>query len=143
MFFGEFCLTSRIFFWYRCYYPHRSRDALSPVCMIFLIYSINCMGLLLVLSFHLAWKDLLLLIKRHGFLCDFLDTNTFLLSVFRATKKTDALRSPAIKIWFLWIVKISQTKILKPHILHENTHLRKIMHVMIHFLSWVRIFYQK
>ena len=23
--------------WYRCYYPHRSRDALSPVCKIFLI----------------------------------------------------------------------------------------------------------
>ena len=22
------------FFWYRCYYPHRSRDALSPVCGI-------------------------------------------------------------------------------------------------------------
>ena len=22
--------------WYRCYYPHRSRDALSPVCGIFL-----------------------------------------------------------------------------------------------------------
>ena len=22
--------------WYRCYYPHRSRDALSPVCRIFL-----------------------------------------------------------------------------------------------------------
>ena len=21
--------------WYRCYYPHRSRDALSPVCGIF------------------------------------------------------------------------------------------------------------
>ena len=38
MFFGEFCLTSRIF-WYRCYYPHWSRDALSPVCGIFsLIY---------------------------------------------------------------------------------------------------------
>ena len=23
--------------WYRCYYPHRSRDALSPVCGIFYI----------------------------------------------------------------------------------------------------------
>ena len=23
--------------WYRCYYPHRSRDALSPVCGIFLL----------------------------------------------------------------------------------------------------------
>ena len=23
--------------WYRCYYPHRSRDALSPVCGIFVI----------------------------------------------------------------------------------------------------------
>ena len=23
------------FFWYRCYYQHRSRDALSPVCGIF------------------------------------------------------------------------------------------------------------
>ena len=23
--------------WYRCYYPHRSRDALSPVCGIFLV----------------------------------------------------------------------------------------------------------
>ena len=23
------------FFWYRCYYPHSSRDALSPVCGIF------------------------------------------------------------------------------------------------------------
>jgi hypothetical protein len=22
--------------WHRCYYPHRSRDALSPVCGIFL-----------------------------------------------------------------------------------------------------------
>ena len=25
------------YFWYRCYYPHRSRDALSPVCGIFLV----------------------------------------------------------------------------------------------------------
>ena len=25
------------FFWYRCYYPHRMRDALSPVCRIFQI----------------------------------------------------------------------------------------------------------
>ena len=24
------------FFWYRCYYPHRLRDALTPVCGIFL-----------------------------------------------------------------------------------------------------------
>ena len=23
------------FFWYRCYYLHRSRDALSPICGIF------------------------------------------------------------------------------------------------------------
>ena len=28
-------VVSRIFFLYRCYYPHRSRDALSPVCGIF------------------------------------------------------------------------------------------------------------
>ena len=32
--FDKFCLTSRIF-WYRGYYPHRSRDALSPICGIF------------------------------------------------------------------------------------------------------------
>ena len=24
--------------WYRCYYPHLSRDALSPVCKIFIIF---------------------------------------------------------------------------------------------------------
>ena len=24
--------------WYRCYYPHRSRDALSPVCGMFCMY---------------------------------------------------------------------------------------------------------
>ena len=24
--------------WYRCYYPHRSRDALSPVCGIFFFF---------------------------------------------------------------------------------------------------------
>ena len=24
--------------WYRCYHPHRSRDALSPVCGIFKVY---------------------------------------------------------------------------------------------------------
>ena len=23
------------FFWYRCYYPHRSRELVSPVCGIF------------------------------------------------------------------------------------------------------------
>ena len=34
--FNQFCLTSRIFFWYRCYYPHQSRYALSPVCRIFI-----------------------------------------------------------------------------------------------------------
>ena len=33
-FLDEFCLTSRIF-WYQCYFPHWSRDALSPVCEIF------------------------------------------------------------------------------------------------------------
>ena len=33
-FFGEFCLTSRIF-WYQCYYRHQLSDALSPVCGIF------------------------------------------------------------------------------------------------------------
>ena len=31
---SNFCLTSRIF-WYWCYYPHRSRDALTPVSRIF------------------------------------------------------------------------------------------------------------
>ena len=36
--FNKFCLTSRIF-WYCCYYPHRSRDALSPVWNIFLLFS--------------------------------------------------------------------------------------------------------
>ena len=24
-----------VYFWYRCYYPYRLRDALSPVCGIF------------------------------------------------------------------------------------------------------------
>ena len=32
-YFGKFCLAW--FFWYMCYYPHRPRDALSPVCVIF------------------------------------------------------------------------------------------------------------
>ena len=27
--------------WHRCYYPHRSRDALSPVCGIFFVYPIS------------------------------------------------------------------------------------------------------
>ena len=35
----EFCLTSRIF-WYRCYYPHWSRDAFSPICGIFLFINL-------------------------------------------------------------------------------------------------------
>ena len=26
-------------FWYWCYYPHKSRDSVSPVCRIFLIFS--------------------------------------------------------------------------------------------------------
>ena len=33
--------------WYRCYYPHRSRDSLSPVCGIFcgyLCYGCLCYG---------------------------------------------------------------------------------------------------
>ena len=29
---AAFCLTSKIFFWYWCYYPHQTRDILSPVC---------------------------------------------------------------------------------------------------------------
>ena len=29
--------------WHRCYYPHRSRDALSPVCGIFI--------------FHILWRE--------------------------------------------------------------------------------------
>ena len=37
IFFQQICLTSRIF-WYWCYYPHRSGDALSPVCGIFLMF---------------------------------------------------------------------------------------------------------
>ena len=28
------------FFWYQCYYPHRLRDSLSPVCAIFKILSL-------------------------------------------------------------------------------------------------------
>ena len=32
--------------WYRCYYPRRSRDALSPVCGIFLLDKV--MGICLV-----------------------------------------------------------------------------------------------
>ena len=32
--FGQF-LPKYQNFWYRCYYPHRSRDSLSPVCGIF------------------------------------------------------------------------------------------------------------
>ena len=31
--------------WHRCYYPHRSRDALSPVCGIFLLVSLVQIGL--------------------------------------------------------------------------------------------------
>ena len=31
------------FFWYRCYYPHRSRDALSPICGLF--YSFNLISI--------------------------------------------------------------------------------------------------
>ena len=34
--------------WYRCYYPHRSRDALSPVCGIFYKANILFLGTLLV-----------------------------------------------------------------------------------------------
>ena len=38
----KFCILANFallagFFWYWCYYPHRSRDALSPVCEIFLM----------------------------------------------------------------------------------------------------------
>ena len=31
VFFSNFALLAG-FFWYRCYYPHRLRNALSPVC---------------------------------------------------------------------------------------------------------------
>ena len=31
----QFCLTSRNFFWYPCYYPHGFRDALFPICGMF------------------------------------------------------------------------------------------------------------
>ena len=37
-FLGEFCLTSRIFFGYQCYNPHWSRDALSLIRGIFILY---------------------------------------------------------------------------------------------------------
>ena len=39
IFFGKFCLTGMIFL-YLCCYPHRSRDALSPVWGIFFFCSI-------------------------------------------------------------------------------------------------------
>ena len=38
------------FFWYWCYYPHRSRDALSPVCGIFLTIYLRFMKLFMILS---------------------------------------------------------------------------------------------
>ena len=34
-FFFVFVYSWSTLLWYRCYYPHRSRDALSPVCGIF------------------------------------------------------------------------------------------------------------
>ena len=34
LFLANFALLAG-FLWYRCYYPHRSREALSPVCGIF------------------------------------------------------------------------------------------------------------
>ena len=39
-FFSEFCLSSTISL-YLWFYPHRSRDAWSPVCMTFLVWSIS------------------------------------------------------------------------------------------------------
>ena len=30
-----FRFSKKSCFWYRCYYPHRSRESLSPVCGIF------------------------------------------------------------------------------------------------------------
>ena len=32
---GVFGYSWSTLLWYRCYYPHRSRDALSPICRIF------------------------------------------------------------------------------------------------------------
>ena len=31
--------------WYRCYYPHQSRDALSPVCGIFSCHFVYTFGI--------------------------------------------------------------------------------------------------
>ena len=58
-FFYEVCLTSRVF-WYWCYYPHRSRDALSPVCVIFFCNNKKSLSLYLyiyILGFILPCKS--------------------------------------------------------------------------------------
>ena len=51
-FFGKFCLTSRIF-WYYCYFPHRSRDALSAISGILKIL----LGILSYLGLFTHGKD--------------------------------------------------------------------------------------
>ena len=43
--------------WYRCYYPHRSRDALSPVCGIFFSCACKTIESILRLT-HLFVKDI-------------------------------------------------------------------------------------
>ena len=45
------------FFWYRCYYPHRSRDSLSLVCGIFFFY-------VFILFFLADWQSQGLLIEQ-------------------------------------------------------------------------------
>ena len=35
--YSKHCQSWSTLLWYRCYYPHRSRDALSPICGIFVV----------------------------------------------------------------------------------------------------------
>ena len=52
-------------FWYRCYYPHRSRDSVSPVCGI-LFFGYNTFDLLGMYVYH-----------YHEFVYFFLHLNLF------------------------------------------------------------------
>ena len=63
--------------WYRCYYPHRSRDALSPLCGIFVVVDGTPNQLL-----HIAGLNIF--VKR---LCT----------------KTQLLLGPALRHWYLCV----------------------------------------
>ena len=108
--------------WYRCYYPHQSRDALSPVCGIFFkeltksikILKLNNLFSFIVQKFRNEKEKEIKYVKYNVIACDIVQTTPFhVVQISNFVKGSKALYSVLIQtplgqysyVWQTWCTR--------------------------------------